>query len=377
MILTAILSVLVDVLLYGACALTIVQLFSPEQRLAAAVVAGVPFLIYLGYLIKEKRYFLNQESAKRRLRIGGAVFLCTGLMLFVFQKTDLFGTYFMPLFLCWLFTELYLLQLLRHRESGVLSRSFYWISFGILGVLFLVAFLLTSPTVRHGLAQGISWTYQNILAKIMVVIFYGVAWIVSMAGRLIALLFSSKEEIVQQEKPAVQIQAEQFFKESFEEKGFPAWVKGMLALVLIAAVILVIVKVIQYLVLNREKAASASGAVFERNKISGAGASKQGGLSKNKKGNRYAIRHAYRKYLRRIRKTDLLTPAEAAALEKGTACSADLMLSDSQTEQTETDAFSRLRAYYLPARYSESIPLTNEEADGAVQAEKEIKRALE
>ena len=180
MILTAILSILVDLFLYSACALTVIMTLSAGQRPVAALIAAVPFLLYMGLLLKEKRYYLDQESARKRLRAGGVLLGVIVFLLFVFQKMDIFGTYFLPLFLCWLFTELFLLQILRHRESGALKPRFYLIIFGILGSVFLIAFIFTSQAVRHVLGQGIGWAYRNVIARVMIGVFYGVVYYCNM-----------------------------------------------------------------------------------------------------------------------------------------------------------------------------------------------------
>ncbi len=373
MILTAILSILVDLFLYSACALTVIMTLSAEQRPVAALIAAVPFLLYMGLLVKEKRYYLDQESARKRLRAGGVLLGIIVFLLFVFQKMDIFGSYFLPLFLCWLFTELFLLQILRHRESGALKPRFYLIIFGILGSVFLIAFIFTSQAVRRVVGQGIGWAYRNVIARVMIGLFYGVVWAVTQIARLIAMLFSSGKEETQQQKTPLQQQAEEFLTESFEEQGLPAWVTILFGLLLILLVVWIVVKVVRYLVSGRERAAFLPETVFERTRIAKAGTSRPAGNNKNKKGNRYAIRHAYRKYLRKSRKAELFSPKQAAALEKGTACSLDLML---QGEAAEKDAIERLRACYLPARYSEIEPLTNTAAEGAVQAEKEITRTF-
>lgn len=340
----------------AACRLIAVR--RPESVLRFLPMVGLPFLallpgglkafvlvlppiLYLAYLLYKKQYLPSHSDLADSFVLLCKILPIPMIFTLLLGGTEIFTVFSFPYLIIFLAVRVFLLRILRHDETVLRKRGFRFVNALEVSLVLLLALALFSDTARSMLFGGVKFIYHGIVVPLLILVSYVFAAFGWLFLRLRALLRGEKPTELMEIKSA-QENIKNLVK---PEEGVPseALFRILLALGIVLAAVLVFL-LFRRLAANRGRRFASAG-TETRELLDAPPPAAQRGVKRFAGSPPMKVRYWYRRYL-------LLARSRGAGLTEYQNSLEQLQETESRFIENKA-ALCRLRALYLPARYSE------------------------
>lgn len=306
-----------------------------------AFVIVLPPILYLAYLLYKKQYFPNHSDLADSFILLCKILPIPMMFTLLLGGAELFTAFSFPYLIIFLVVSVFLLRILRHDETVLRRRGFRFLNALELGMVLLLALALFSDTARKLLFGGAKFLYHSIVVPLLILVSYVFA--------AFGWLFLKLRTLLRGENPTdfIEIKSAQENIRNLvkPEEGTPSdtLFRILLALGIVLAAVLVFL-LFRRLAANRGKRSAALG-TETRESLDAPPPAAQRGVKRFAGSPPMKVRYWYRRYL-------LLARSRGAGLTEYQNSLEQLQETESRFIENRA-ALCRLRALYLPARYSE------------------------